>query len=128
MASAEGLPLIMMIIMLKSHLSAFIYSTSLEKEGLTWPVKWEDLKLVSCGDTACHQLEKLCPLSTRPCVVLFVAQSGHAGPSTRVMSGRMDHPTPKNHINQLVKSISCYSALNSAGRGGKHLDLGAGRH
>lgn len=68
--------------MLKSHLSAFICSTMVEKEGLIWPLKWEDLKWLSCVTQPATGWEKLSVLSTRPCLVLLVAQGGHAGPST----------------------------------------------
>lgn len=47
MITAEGLLLIMMMIMLKSHLSAFTSSTLVEKGGLILPIKWEDLKWLS---------------------------------------------------------------------------------
>lgn len=56
-------------------------------------------------------------LFTRPCMILLIAQSGHAGPSTGGTSGRMDKPVLKNHIHQLVMSISFYSAPGSARRG-----------
>jgi len=39
MTSVGGLPLIMMIVMRKSQLSALIGNTLVEKEGLIWPVE-----------------------------------------------------------------------------------------